>query len=184
MTDIEIVIQCQNWKLDFFSKLYDKYIDEIYKFVYLKTTNKEISEDIVSESFMSALEHISSFKVEEKSNFRAWIYKIAYNKVIDSYNKKRETCDICEYLDLVLQEDIWKKIDNLNEIWKIKKYLWNIKSRDREILIYRIWHDLSYEEISEIMWISLTNCRKIVSRTLKNISANFVLLIIMLILVF
>lgn len=184
MKDIEIIQKCQEGKLNFFSKLYDKYIDEIYKFIYLKTTNKQIAEDIVSESFMSALENINSFKIDEKSNFRAWIYKISYNKFVNFYNKKDKTCDICDYLDLKEEIDIWKDLDDKNKVSEVKKYLWNIKKRDRDIMIYRIWNDLSYKEIAEITWVSVDNCKKIVSRTLKDISANFVLFLIMIFLIF
>lgn len=184
MNDIEIIQKCQEGKLNLFSKLYDKYIDEIYKFIYLKTTNKQIAEDIVSESFMSALENINSFKIDEKSNFRAWIYKISYNKFVNFYNKKDKTCDICDYLDLKEEIDIWKDLDDKNKVSEVKKYLWNIKKRDREIMIYRIWNDLSYKEIAEITWVSVDNCKKIVSRTLKDISANFVLFLIMIFLIF
>ncbi len=182
MRDIEIIEKIQLWKLDFFWKLYDKYVDEIYKFVYLKTTNKEVSEDIVSETFFSAMQNIDNFKTQGNANFRAWIYKIAYNKVINFYKIKDRNVAICEYLDLSLEEDIAKDIDNKNKLQEIQKYLDNIKKRDREVLIYRIWNDLSYKEIAEIMWISADNCKKIVSRTLKDISANFIFILFILIL--
>jgi len=42
---------------------------------------------------------------------------------------------------------------------------------------------MSYKEISELTWKSVDNCKKIVSRTLKNISANFVLILLILILI-
>jgi RNA polymerase sigma-70 factor (ECF subfamily) len=77
--------------LDYFSKIYDKYIDKIYKFVYLKTSNKEVAEDIVSDVFLSALNNIKSFRLDENSSFNSWIYKIAYNKIIDFYKKNENT---------------------------------------------------------------------------------------------
>jgi DNA-directed RNA polymerase specialized sigma24 family protein len=46
----------------------------------------------------------------------------------------------------------------------------------------RIWEDLSYKEIADITWKSLDNCKKIVSRSLKNIQANFILLLLIILL--
>ncbi len=169
MTDLEIIKKFQDGNLDLFSKLYDKYVDEIYKFVYLKTSNKEVAEDIVSESFMSAFENLDNFLVKEKSNFRAWIYKISYNKVINFYKTKDRTTDICDYIDLVFQDDFAKRVDDKDKLKEIENYIKSIKKRDRDILIHRIWCDLSYKEIAQIMWLSIDNCKKIVSRNLRKI---------------
>jgi RNA polymerase sigma-70 factor (ECF subfamily) len=65
MEDKELVIQCQSGNLGVFSELYDRYIDKIYKFVYLKTSNQEIAEDITSEVFYKAMNSINSFKSQE-----------------------------------------------------------------------------------------------------------------------
>jgi len=38
-----------------FSKIYDKYINQIYRFVFLKVNSKEIAEDITSETFFKSV---------------------------------------------------------------------------------------------------------------------------------
>jgi DNA-directed RNA polymerase specialized sigma24 family protein len=43
----------------------------------------------------------------------------------------------------------------------------------------RIWNDLSYKEIAEITGKSVDNCKKIVSRVLKNVNANLAVLLIL-----
>jgi DNA-directed RNA polymerase specialized sigma24 family protein len=48
------------------------------------------------------------------------------------------------------QEDFSQDIDNRDKLKKVFKYLENIKQEHRDILVYRIWDDLSYKEISEI----------------------------------
>jgi DNA-directed RNA polymerase specialized sigma24 family protein len=55
--------------------------------------------------------------------------------------------------------------------------------RDRNIVMMRIWDDMSYEDISRITGESVANSKKIVSRTLEKIAANvsvsaFILLIL------
>jgi len=87
MSDLEIVSLCQNSKIDNFALLYEKYIDEIYKFVYLKTYDKDLSEDLTSQTFLKALDKIHTFKVTPDANFRAWLYRIAYNLIVDNYKR-------------------------------------------------------------------------------------------------
>lgn len=183
MEDIKVIEKCQEGQLDYFWKIYDKYIDKIYKFVYLKTTNREVAEDIVSDVFISALNNISKFKLEETSSVKSWLYRIANNKVIDFYRTNKETWDIWDYLDMSIKNDFAEDVDNKEKLKEVFGYLDTIKKEHKEIVLYRIWEDLSYKEISEITWKSVDNCKKIVSRTLKTISSNFVLLLLILILI-
>ena len=182
MDDLKLIERCIDWELEYFWKIYEKYIDKIYKFVYLKTTNREVAEDIVSDVFISALNNIKSFRLDESSSVKSWIYRIANNKVIDYYRTNKKTTDVWDYLEISEKENYWEKIDNQDKLKEIKNYLKWINKEHREIVLYRIWDDLSYAEIAEITWKSVDNCKKIVSRQLKTISANFVLFIFILIL--
>jgi RNA polymerase sigma factor (sigma-70 family) len=60
----------------------------------LKTTNREIAEDIVSDVFISALTNIKSFRLEEGSSVKSWLYRIANNKVIDFYRTNKQTAEV------------------------------------------------------------------------------------------
>lgn len=181
MEDLKIMEKCLDWQLDNFWTIYDRYIDKIYKFVYLKTSNKELAEDIVSDVFMSALNNIKSFRLDNESSVKSWLYRIANNKVIDFYRTNKESSDIWDYLDISINEDFWEQIDNKDKLKEILDYLKWIKKDYRDVIVYRIWEDLSYNEIADLTWMSVDNCKKIVSRTLKTISANFVLLILIMI---
>ncbi len=174
MEELKIIKKIQAWEKALFWELYEKYVDEIYKFVYLKTTNVEISQDLVSETFFSALQNIWNFDTDKDSaNFRAWLYKIAYNKVINFYKIKDRETEISDILDLPCEENFSCDIDNKDTLKNILCYLNTLTKKERDVIIYRIWYDLSFSEISEILGLSLDNCKKISSRTLKKISANF-----------
>lgn len=182
MEDLKIMEKCISWDLSYFWKIYDKYIDKIYRFVYLKTTNKEVAEDIVSDVFMSAINNINNFSLNSKSSVSSWLYRIANNKVIDYYRTNKQESDICDYLDYSTSNDINQDIDNKNKIKDVISFLNTFKKEQRDIVIYKIWYDMSYSEISELTWKSVDNCKKIVSRILQNISANFVFILLLIIL--
>lgn len=182
MTEQEIIMSCQKWNLENFSILYEKYIDEIYKFIYLKTYDKEICEDLTSETFFKALNKINSFKNDENSNFRAWIYRIAYNLIIDNYKSLKEDVCIDDILEIWYDNDFWKNLDNKNKLEKIFKYFDTLNKKHKDILIMRLWDDLSYKEISELTWESLDNCKKIVSRTLSKIPNEYMMILLILLL--
>ncbi len=104
--EILCIKNCQLRENGAFTDLYEKYVDAVYKFVYLKTYDRETAEDITSEVFIKALDSIKSFKLEKGANFRAWLYKIAYNTVIDNYKKKKEQISLDEYVEQGIEQDL------------------------------------------------------------------------------
>lgn len=170
----EKIIKIQSWETKFFWDIYDEYVEKIYKFIYLKTSDKQISEDLTSETFISALQKIYQFDSKNPdSNFKAWLYKIAYNKVINFYKKDWIETEINDNLELAYQVDFWQNLDNKMKIDEILTFLWTLKPNEKKVIIYRIWYDLSFAEISEILGLSVDNCKQISSRTMKKIYSNF-----------
>ena len=183
MNDLEIMQKCLNWDLNYFWELYERYVDKIYKFVYFKVLEKEVSEDIVSDVFVSALNKIDNFKIDENSSVSAWLYRIAHNKVIDYYKTNKQTENIEDCLDLWIQTDFAQNVDNKDKLKEVFEYVKTLKKEHKEVFLYRIWEDLSYKEIAEITWISTDNCKQIVSRTLKTIWANFTFFLFLLLII-
>ena len=69
----------------------DEYAQQLFRFAYLRTKNDALSEDLVQDTFFSALKAADKF--EGKSSEKTWLYSILRNKIIDHYRKastKRE----------------------------------------------------------------------------------------------
>jgi RNA polymerase sigma-70 factor (ECF subfamily) len=183
MTEKEIINSCQKWFVENFWFLYESYFDQIYRFIFLKTYDKELAEDLTSQTFLKALDKINSFKNDDKeANFKAWIYRIAYNLIIDNYKQKKEFLNIDEILENWYDINFWQDLDNKDQVKEVFKYFETLKDKHKEILIMRLWDDLSYKEISELTWESVDNCKKIVSRTLTKIPSTYLSLLIILLL--
>jgi len=67
-----------------FEKIYDLMLPKIYRFYYLKTFSRELSEDLTSEVFIRVYSNLGKTDLNERS-FMAWIYKIANNLLIDHF---------------------------------------------------------------------------------------------------
>jgi RNA polymerase sigma-70 factor (ECF subfamily) len=174
---------CRAGSLDAFGSIYDAFFRKIYDFVYYKTMDSAIAEDITSEVFIKALKAIGNFTGEAESDLKSWLYRIAHNSVIDYYRTKKDevaTEDIEEILGH--EEDFSGNVDDKNKLEEVLEYLETIPSEQKQILIMRIWDDLSYAEIARITSKTTDNCKKIVSRLLAQISANVSFLIFILLL--
>ena len=64
-----------------FGALYDRYVDQVYRYVFYRVRNEAEAEDVTSDVFMRALR--ATPKYEPRQAFLAWLYRIARNAVID-----------------------------------------------------------------------------------------------------
>jgi len=74
------------------SEWVNKYGDYLYIYAYSRVQSKELSEDLVQETFLSALKGLSSFRGD--STVQTWLTSILRRKIIDHYRKmstKKET---------------------------------------------------------------------------------------------
>lgn len=177
MEDIILIRAYKSWDSSCFSQLYSRYIDDIYRFILRKTGDIEVAEDITSQVWIKILTHIYDFEEKSGATFKSWIYRIAYNAVVDFYRKQKETVGLDDIPEISLSEDVWKYVDDKEKLTQVKQYLETLSKNEQEVVFLRVWDDLSYKEISEILWLSLDNCKKIYSRSIKKIQSNIVTLI-------
>ncbi len=166
--DKDLIIDCQEGNTEAFGVLYDRYVKAIYAFVYYRTRQKEVAEDLTSQTFFKALRTIKS--VDPLRPFGSWLYKIAHNSVLDYYKTRHPTADIDEAQHVSSgAASVADELHDANEATKIKKQLENLAPVERDIVMMRIWQELSYREISEILNKTEAACKMIYSRALKKL---------------
>ncbi len=176
LDDKKMVLNCQAGHLEDFGLLYEKYIKKIYDFIYYKTTHKETAEDLTSQTFFKALEKINTFNAGQGA-FAAWLYQIARHNIIDYYRAKKNDANIEDVWDLAGDEDLDRDLDNKEKLKQIKKYIVKLNAGQREIIIMRVWQEMSYREISEITGKSEDVCRMSFSRAIKKLKQEMPLMV-------
>ena len=172
--EIDLILQLQQWDLDSFTPLYEKYFQKIYSFALMKADwNIQIAEDATATTFMKAFENINKFSVEkEGSSFAARLYNIAYHSLLDILKRKESDSiddenDISDHSDYV---DYFQKHVQTEQILAYLEQLWNDK---KDLFILRIRNNLSYDEIAQVMWKRSSTCRKDFSKLVKKIANHF-----------
>ena len=178
----QIIKQCQKGNLEEFEKLYNLYFEKIYRFIYWRTSHRETAEDLTSQTFIKALEKISTFN-QNLGTFSAWIFRIARNKTIDYYRRKKAELDIDRIWDLSSRENIAQDFQTKEKLKEAAQYLAQLKPKHREIIIMRVWDGLSYKEISQIVGKSEANCRMIFSRTIRKLRKEIALLLLFILII-
>jgi len=163
-----LIERCQNGNLKYFSEIYDLYVKKIYEFIYFKTHHKQITEDLTSQTFLKSLENIQKYN-SEKGKFSSWLYAIARNAVIDHYRTQKHDLNIDDAWDISSDDDIILDTENKEKLKRLKLRLKKLTSDQRDVMILRVWNDMSYKEISEIIGKSEANCKMIFSRATEKI---------------
>lgn len=169
----EIIEKCQQGNLNEFGKLYDLYIRKIYQFIYFKTHQKEVAEDLTSITFMKALKAIDKFD-SHKGVFKTWLYQIARNTVIDHYRSHHPTQNIEDAWEAKDKTDLVQETDSQMKIEAIRKYMENLKPEQREIILLRVWGDHSFNEIAEILGKTEAACKMSFKRVMEKLRSDFI----------
>ncbi len=181
MDEAQIIAKCQQGNLEYFTELFDLYQKKIYSFIYFRTHHKETAEDITSLTFTKALEHFKKFDAA-KGKFSSWLYQIARNNIIDHYRASVPTVDINDAWDLAASSNVERDAETAIRLEKVKNYLNTLPARQRDIIIMRVWDDMSHIDIAEILEISEANSKMIFSRALEKLRAEAGMALILLLL--
>jgi len=154
-----------------FAKIYEKNVDQIYRFVFLKVNSEALAQDITSETFLRCLKSLkNNSKID---NIRAFLYQIAKNLVIDFYRRKPAEALSLEGISAEFadekSEDFAVRLANYSELDTVKKALGGLKEDYAEAIILHYLDDLSVPEIAEITGRNEGAVRVILHRGLKSL---------------
>lgn len=95
------------------------YGDYLFSIALMKTSNTEVAEDLVQDTFLSAIKAADGFKGE--SNEKTWLVRILNNKIIDYYRKKdvlKGTTDYLESTEHNFDEHFFEANSHSEAYWK------------------------------------------------------------------
>lgn len=159
-----------------YGQIYDRYVKQIYRFVYLKLPTKETAEDVTSEVFLSAWKYLQG-EVEVR-NLRALLYRIARNLVVDYHRKeaaKKEQSVTFEGSDTSsLSEGEFSDqargkslIEARADMAILLERISRLKEDYHDVLILRLIDGLSFADIAQVLDKTPGNVRVIYHRAMK-----------------
>jgi len=163
-----------------FSKIYDQYVEKIYRFIFLKVNSQEIAEDLTSETFLKGWQAFKKFQnptanKQKIENIQAFLYQIARNLVIDYYREKgRAQVISTEYVPINDPRNNLEEKALLNsDIDRVRQVLANLKEESQAIIIWHYLNDLSIPEIARIMEKPEGTIRVMLHRAIKELKSKF-----------
>ena len=86
---IEALVElAQKGDAEAFGQLYERYVDTVYRYVYVRVGSHQLAEDITGETFLRALRRLDTFSWQGR-DIVAWFVTIARNLITDHRKSSR-----------------------------------------------------------------------------------------------
>ena len=144
------------------STLIKRHESRIYGFIYSKIADRDISNDIFQDTFIKVIKTLKSNSYNEEGKFLPWVMRISHNLIIDHFRKTkkmplfRETEEFSIFS--IMSDDsptIENKIISEQVQVDLKRLIEALPSDQKEVLVMRMYQDMSFKEISEITGVSI-----------------------------
>jgi RNA polymerase sigma-70 factor, ECF subfamily len=152
-----------------FGQFYELHLSAIYRYILFQVNDHDEAEDLTAKVFLEAWESLTGIRQTSKiKNIRAWIYRIAHNKVIDYRRTKRPQESIEKNLDQTFQS-AWleSEMDDLFVSQKLAEGIRQLPANYQEIIILRFINQINHAEVAEIMNLTEGHVRVLQYRALE-----------------
>jgi len=149
--------------------LYERYLDEIYRYAYFRLGDRDEAEDITANTFMKTWESLPKIYQQDGSiyNFRNWLYRVAKNLIIDHYRKIKTLPLLNNFHED--QDATIKDAEQNIQSGHLSKAIMALRPDYQQIIILRFINQLSHQEVTEIMKRSTSQTRILQHRALKKL---------------
>lgn len=166
--EINVLVQkAQSGDTEAFARLYDIFIQPVYRYVFFKV-KKEDALDLTESVFLKVWEHLKSYS-KLKGAFSSWVFKIAHNIVVDHYRLQRETVNLDDVVlpDENRESDPKFVTENRLNQELLRNALSKLKKKYQDVLVLRYVNGLEHREIARIMRRSEGSLRILKFRALQ-----------------
>ena len=139
-------------------QLYELHKQDVYRYLLSLTRNPTLSEDLVSETFISALRSLSRFRGD--SSIQTWLFTIARHKWLDHLRRNQVTVPYHELLERYMETSVESGYLGTELKERIDSLLSEKGERVRAVVTMRM-EGYSFNEIAEKLQVSESSARVI-----------------------
>ena len=153
-----------------FSRLYDHYVQPVYRYIYSRVGSTHEAEDITSQTFMAAYEALGRYR--ERGQFSAWLFQIARSKMNDHFRRSRREVGLEAAGEILEREDALGALIRAEELSRIRFLVNHLNEEEQELIRLRYVADLSFVEMAELLGMREDAVKKSVYRLLTRLKGQ------------
>jgi RNA polymerase sigma-70 factor (ECF subfamily) len=157
-----------------FGPLYEKYHEQIFRYIHQRMDDQELAFDVTSQVFMKALKNIKKYEYRGVP-LSSWLYRIAKSELYQAFRDRKATRTV--NLDTVHLTDMVEEMDeeqnDLNRT-KLFEVLKKLNENDLQLIEMRYFEKRSFREIGEILELTENNSKVKCFRALEKLKKHFI----------
>ena len=131
-----------------FGKIYQLYIQSIFRYLYSKIGSLPEAEDATAQTFLAALEALDRY--QHRGHFAAWLFAIARRKGMDTFRTRRQIP--LENAERVpLETDLLQEVIQTDQIAALAKLISVLPEEEHELIRLRYIAELSFSEMGRLL---------------------------------
>jgi len=148
-----------------FAVLLHRHKNGVFSFITQWIKDRNLAQDLFQETFFKAVRTLKSGEYKEEGRFFPWLIRIARNIIIDYHRRNHRLVLGTEYeneegecfslFDLMSEKENQKKFLSRELRSELRKYIRRLPKEQRDVLIQRIWFEMSFQEIAEFSGVSI-----------------------------
>lgn len=176
-TDLILWAQLKDGDIDALGGLYDLFIDELFSYGVQFCADKTVVMDSIHDVFLNLYKYRK--KLANTDQVKYYLFRSLKNQIISSL--KGELLDqafmfnddvyINKYSNSIEEEIIETEFNN-EQTYKLSKAINSLSKKQRKGLFLRFTEECDYEEIAQIMNVSVQTSRTLVYRAIKTLRKN------------
>ncbi|MFY9244014.1 MAG: sigma-70 family RNA polymerase sigma factor [Polaribacter sp.] len=142
--------------------LIKRHQQRLFSFIYSKVKDKDITEDVFQDTFIKVIKTLKKGNYNEEGKFLPWVMRIAHNLVIDHFRKSKRmpkfnNTDEFNIFSVLGDEtlNVEKQIIQEQIFEDVRELVNELPDEQKEVLIMRMYKDMSFKEISENTGVSI-----------------------------
>ncbi len=171
-TEEETLINQARTDPEAFGRLYERYVDKIYNYVYFRVGSTDDAEDLTARVFFKALKSISGYR-HMGLPFSAWLYRIAHNLVANYHRDRSKVTEISienlTITDTSQSSAPESQISKQEENAYLLKLINDLSPQKKELIILKFVQKLSNEEIGLVFGKTEGAIKSLYHRTLMEL---------------
>jgi RNA polymerase sigma-70 factor (ECF subfamily) len=160
----DLVRQAQQGDRDAIAALFDRLHTRIYRYLILRTSNRETAEDLLQTTFLEMIRALPRYTVQSDTKFTTWLFQIARFRLIDYYRQQGRTVPLDDAPEMIAEQP--EMIDPFDHA-RVDAALRTLPEKFQTVLHLRYREEQTTEEIAMVMKTTTINVRVIHHRALK-----------------
>lgn len=142
--------------------LIKRHESKIFGFIYSKIADRDVSNDIFQDTFIKVIKTLKLNSYNEEGKFLPWVMRIAHNLIIDHFRKSKKMPmyrETEEFSIFSIMSDDSLTVENqiiADQVEvDIRRLVEELPLDQKEVLMMRMYQDMSFKEISETTGVSI-----------------------------